>query len=270
MAENELDGIGPVDFLIVEFPAGASNFTGEIAEEIVRLVEAGTIRVIDMIVITKDADGNIDAVEITDTDDLGPLTAIEAGLAGLLAEDDVAYLAASMTPGSVAGVLVYENLWAAAVRRGRASRRRRRDRRWTSQRRRRRRRLHRTRRARGRGGARGGPLDPPSNGQNRPVPARRRAWHGPFRARACRAEGTCAARAPLCRAGPAAGNAHRGEGPETFVIPDEAGGGFSYVRRFVGPFFAQLCSVVWAADRVLGPIRFDSPRRTPCSTTRLP
>jgi len=112
MAENELDGIGPVDFLIVEFPAGASNFTGEIAEEIVRLVEAGTIRVIDMIVITKDADGNIDAVEINDTEDLGPLTAIEAGLAGLLAEDDVAYLAAAMTPGSVAGVLVYENLWA--------------------------------------------------------------------------------------------------------------------------------------------------------------
>ncbi len=112
MAENELDGIGPVDFLIVEFPAGASNFTGEIAEEIVRLVEAGTIRVLDMIVITKDADGNLDAVEITDTDDLGPLTAIEAGLAGLLAEEDVAYLAAAMTPGSVAGVLVYENLWA--------------------------------------------------------------------------------------------------------------------------------------------------------------
>ena len=112
MAENELDGYGPVDFLIVEFPAGASNFTGEIAEEIVRLVDAGTIRVLDMIVITKDADGSIDAVEISD-DDLGPLTAIEAGLAGLLAEDDVAYLAAEMTPGSVAGVLVYENLWAA-------------------------------------------------------------------------------------------------------------------------------------------------------------
>ena len=113
MAENELDGYGPVDFLIVEFPAGESNFTGEIAEEIVRLVDAGTIRVIDMIVITKDADGNIDAVEITDAEDLGPLTAIEAGLAGLLAEEDVAYLAAAMEPGSVAGVLVYENLWAA-------------------------------------------------------------------------------------------------------------------------------------------------------------
>lgn len=113
MAENELDGYGPVDYLIVEFPAGASSFTGEIAEEIVRLVDAGTIRVIDMIVIVKDADGNLDAVEITDSDDLGPLTQIEAGLAGLLAEDDVAVLAAEMTPGSVAGVLVYENLWAA-------------------------------------------------------------------------------------------------------------------------------------------------------------
>ena len=78
-----------------------------------RLVDAGTIRVIDMIVITKDAEGNIDAVEITDAEDLGPLTAIEAGLAGLLAEEDVAYLAAAMEPGSVAGVLVYENLWAA-------------------------------------------------------------------------------------------------------------------------------------------------------------
>lgn len=113
MAENELDGYGPVDFLIVEFPAGESNFTGEIAEEIVRLVDAGTIRVIDMIVIAKDADGNLDAVEISDAEDLGPLTAIEAGLAGLLAEEDVAYLAAAMEPGSVAGVLVYENLWAA-------------------------------------------------------------------------------------------------------------------------------------------------------------
>ncbi|HYI50000.1 MAG TPA: DUF6325 family protein [Microbacterium sp.] len=113
MSDNELDGYGPVDYLVVEFPAGTSNFTGEIAEEIVRLVDAGTIRVIDMIVIAKEADGSIDAVEITDAEDLGPLAAIEAGLAGLLAEDDVALLAATMSPGSVAGVLVYENLWAA-------------------------------------------------------------------------------------------------------------------------------------------------------------
>jgi hypothetical protein len=113
MSDNELDGYAPVDYLVVEFPAGTSNFTGEIAEEIVRLVDAGTIRVIDMIVIAKEADGSIDAVESSDADDLGPLAAVEAGLAGLLAEDDVALLAATMEPGSVAGVLVYENLWAA-------------------------------------------------------------------------------------------------------------------------------------------------------------
>jgi len=113
MADNELDGYGPVDYLVVEFPAGTQNFTGEIAEEIVRLVDAGTIRVLDMIVIVKEQDGSLDAVEISDADDLGPLTAIEAGLAGLLADEDAAILAADMTPGSVAGVLVYENLWAA-------------------------------------------------------------------------------------------------------------------------------------------------------------
>jgi len=113
MAENELAEYGPVDYLVVEFPAGTSNFTGEIADEIVRLTDAGTIRVIDMIVIAKEADGSLDAVEISDTDDLGPLKGIEAGLATLLAEEDVAILAAEMSPGSVAGVLVYENLWAA-------------------------------------------------------------------------------------------------------------------------------------------------------------
>lgn len=113
MAENEQDSYGPVDYLIVEFPAGAQNFTGEIADEIVRLVDAGIVRVLDMIIITKDADGSLDAIELSDIDELGPLTRIEAGLAGLLAEDDVAILAEEMSPGSVAGVLVYENLWAA-------------------------------------------------------------------------------------------------------------------------------------------------------------
>ena len=113
MADNELDGYGPVDYLVVEFPAGTSNFTGEIAEEIVRLVDAGTIRVIDMIVIAKDEDGSLDAVEISDSEDLGPLTAIEAGLAACSPRTMSRSSPQTMSPGSVAGVLVYENLWAA-------------------------------------------------------------------------------------------------------------------------------------------------------------
>ena len=113
MTEASLDELGPVDYLIVEFPAGKSNFTGEMAEELVKLVDAGTIRVIDILILIKDADGKVEAMELSDVDDLGPLQQIEAQLAELLAEDDVVNLAAAMEPGSTAGVLIWENLWAA-------------------------------------------------------------------------------------------------------------------------------------------------------------
>ena len=113
MSERSLDELGPVDYVIIEFPAGKSNFTGEMAQELLALVDAGTIRVIDILILTKDADGVVDAAELADVADLGPLVAIEAELAELLAEDDVEHLAAAMEPGSVAGVLIWENLWAA-------------------------------------------------------------------------------------------------------------------------------------------------------------
>src|SRR4051794_16764086 len=113
MGEESLDELGPVDFVIVEFPAGAANFTGEMAQELVALVEKGTIRVIDLIVVVKNDDGSIDATELEDIDDLGELRTLEAELAELLAEADVVNLAAAMEPGSTAGVIVYENVWAA-------------------------------------------------------------------------------------------------------------------------------------------------------------
>ena len=113
MTETSLDELGPVDYVVVEFPAETSNFTGEMVQELVALVESGTIRVIDILILTKDADGAIEAMELSDIDELGPLEAIEAELAELLAADDVVHLAAAMDPGSTAGVLVYENLWAA-------------------------------------------------------------------------------------------------------------------------------------------------------------
>ena len=113
MTDTSLDALGPVDYLIVDFPEGQSNFTGEMADELVRLVDAGTIRVIDVVILAKDDDGVVEAMELSDVDDLGPLQAIEAELADLLAEEDIENLAAAMEPGSVAGVLVYENVWAA-------------------------------------------------------------------------------------------------------------------------------------------------------------
>ena len=113
MADRSLDDLGPVDYLVVEFPAETSNFTGEMAAELLALVDSGTIRVIDTLILTKDEDGTVDAMELADVGELGELQAIEAQLAELLAADDVEHLAAAMEPGSTAGVLIWENLWAA-------------------------------------------------------------------------------------------------------------------------------------------------------------
>jgi hypothetical protein len=113
MTDPSLDALGPVDYIVVEFPAGASNFTGEMVKELLALVDSGTVRVIDVLILTKDADGSVEAMELGDIDELGPLQAVEAQLAELLAAEDVENLAAAMEPGSTAGVLIWENLWAA-------------------------------------------------------------------------------------------------------------------------------------------------------------
>jgi Family of unknown function (DUF6325) len=113
VSSTALDELGPVDYAVVEFPAGASNFTGEMVSELRKLVDGGIIRVIDVLILTKEADGSVDAMELSDVDELGDLAEIEAELAELLAEEDIEHLAAAMDPGSTAGVLIWENLWAA-------------------------------------------------------------------------------------------------------------------------------------------------------------
>jgi hypothetical protein len=69
--------------------------------------------VTDALILTKDEQGFVEAIELSDVGELGALQAVEAQLAELLAEEDVAHLAAAMEPGSTAGVLIWENLWAA-------------------------------------------------------------------------------------------------------------------------------------------------------------
>jgi Family of unknown function (DUF6325) len=113
MTDVTINELGPVDYVVVEFPAGTSNFTGEMTKELLSLVDAGTIRVIDVLVLTKNNDGSVDAIELSDVGELGELQTLEAELAELLAEDDIEHLAAAMDPGSTAGVLIWENLWAA-------------------------------------------------------------------------------------------------------------------------------------------------------------
>jgi hypothetical protein len=113
MTDRSLDELGPVDYLIVEFPVGQQNFQGEGADELLKLHDAGIIRVMDILILQKAEDGAVDAMELSDLPELGEIARLEAQLVHTLAEDDVANLAAAMGPGSVAAVLVYENLWAA-------------------------------------------------------------------------------------------------------------------------------------------------------------
>jgi hypothetical protein len=106
---------------VVDFPG--SKFNGQIAPALLDLVERDLIRVLDLLVLKKDADGSLEAFELSDLDqgEIGDLRTYESELAMLLSEEDVTSLAAAIEPGSSAGVLVWENTWAApfasAVRR---------------------------------------------------------------------------------------------------------------------------------------------------------
>jgi hypothetical protein len=87
-ADTEL---GPVDYLVVAFPAGQAKFSGEMASELRALIDSNTVRVLDLVLVTKDVDGSVEASELRDADDseVGQLRAAEADLAVLLAESDI-------------------------------------------------------------------------------------------------------------------------------------------------------------------------------------
>ena len=107
--------LGPVDYLVVEFPAEKANFSGEMAAELTSLVERGLVRVLDLVLLEKNEDGSIEVAELSNADEatVGKLLSLEGDLAMLLAAEDVAKFAEIIEPGSIAAVLVYENRWAA-------------------------------------------------------------------------------------------------------------------------------------------------------------
>ena len=123
MDDSDVDELGPVDYVVVEFPADKANFSGEMAAELSALVTSGTVRVLDLILLKKELDGSVEGFETHDFGDvdLSGLRELETELAMLLAEEDVEAIGAALEPGTVAAVLVWENSWAApfgsAVRR---------------------------------------------------------------------------------------------------------------------------------------------------------
>ena len=123
MSDSDVQVLGPVDYLVVEFPADKANFTGEIAAELTSLVDRQLVRVLDLVILSKDLDGSVEAVELSEVNEsnAGQLLALEADLALVLAEQDIEDIGVALEPGSVGAVLVYENRWAgpfgSAVRR---------------------------------------------------------------------------------------------------------------------------------------------------------
>ena len=115
MSDTDVDQLGPVDYIVVEFPADKADFSGAMAAELSALIERDLIRVLDVLILKKDLDGSVEGFESHDfgETDLAELLALETELAMLLAADDVEAIGAALEPGTVAAVLIWENVWAA-------------------------------------------------------------------------------------------------------------------------------------------------------------
>jgi Family of unknown function (DUF6325) len=108
--------VGPVEYMIVAFPG--NQFKGEIIPELQRLVDAGTINIIDLAFVIKDAEGNMAAMEAGDLDsDVGAAFAKLGGVnGGLLNQEDLEAAAEELAPNSSAALLVWEDVWATKLR----------------------------------------------------------------------------------------------------------------------------------------------------------
>jgi dihydroorotase-like cyclic amidohydrolase len=120
MSNDELEEMGPIDYVVVEWPGRQPS--GEAAPYLVDLVERGIIRVLDLAFITKGEDGSVAGIEISDLgDEVEEMKVFEGASSGLISDEDTADAAEALEPGTTAALLVYENTWAgpfaAAVRR---------------------------------------------------------------------------------------------------------------------------------------------------------
>ncbi len=112
MSTDELDHMGPVDYLVVEWPD--QQPTGEAAPLLVDLVDRGLIRILDLAFIVKGEDGSVAGVEISDLgENVEELKVFEGASSGLLSDDDISEAGKALEPGTSAALLVYENRWAA-------------------------------------------------------------------------------------------------------------------------------------------------------------
>lgn len=103
---------GPVDFVLIEF--SGDKLTGRTAEALLDLVERGIVRVYDILMIGKDDDGTVFAIDIAESADpeAGGFTELAGARSGLLSDDDMREAGSAMEPGTLAALIIYENTWA--------------------------------------------------------------------------------------------------------------------------------------------------------------
>jgi hypothetical protein len=105
--------IGPVEYIAIAFPG--NNFSGQIIPAIQELQDSGTIRVLDLVIISKDGDGNIAAVELSEASPETQATFAVLGVQNqnLLGQEDVEEIGGALDPNSTAALMIWENVWAA-------------------------------------------------------------------------------------------------------------------------------------------------------------
>jgi len=113
-AANELEEMGPIDYILVEWPGRQPN--GEVAPHLVDLVDRGLIRILDLVFIGKDENGTVRGLEIADVGgEVAELSVFEGASSGLLSGEDIDEAGGVMEPGTSAALLVFENAWAAPL-----------------------------------------------------------------------------------------------------------------------------------------------------------
>lgn len=112
MSPDEPVPTGPVEMALIGFPG--SRFDEAIIPALAELVDTGTVRVIDLVVVKKDADGNITAAELSqlDDDEAAVFDRLDGEIGELFSQDDLAVAGAQLPPGSAAALLLWENSWA--------------------------------------------------------------------------------------------------------------------------------------------------------------
>jgi len=103
-------GVGPVEYIILGFPG--SHFKSEIVPALAKLIDSRTVRIIDLIFILKDGDGNVTTFEFDQLEELAPFSTLEGEISGLINQEDVAYAADALEPNTSAAILVWEDTWA--------------------------------------------------------------------------------------------------------------------------------------------------------------